>query len=140
LLFSAALDNLPQFGALVTNGQEELASLTYLITMAWAKANADLTRKVGDYYEGRLREFADNHPGPLLCVEGKRHMSAIRFHELTYAKEFVTRLNQLGLDISVQTYKADAPPVVLTKIPLIADRRIIDFILEKMGEAITRND
>ena len=49
LIFSAVLDCMPQFGALVTNGQEELASLAYLITMRWAKANAQVTRAVGDY-------------------------------------------------------------------------------------------
>ena len=36
VLFSAAFDSLPQFGALVTNGQEELAALAYLVTMRWA--------------------------------------------------------------------------------------------------------
>jgi len=39
LLFNARMDCLPQFGALVTNGQEELASLAYLITMRWAHVN-----------------------------------------------------------------------------------------------------
>ena len=40
ILFNAEMDSLPQFGALVTNGQEELASLAYLMTMRWAEANA----------------------------------------------------------------------------------------------------
>lgn len=47
LLFSAALDVMPQFGALVTNGQEELASLAYLVTMEWAQANAEVTAALG---------------------------------------------------------------------------------------------
>ena len=34
------MDCLPQFGALVTNGQEEIASLAYLVTMRWAQENA----------------------------------------------------------------------------------------------------
>ncbi len=51
ILFSAALDVMPQFGALVTNGQEELASLAYLVTMEWAQANAAATAELGAYFE-----------------------------------------------------------------------------------------
>lgn len=136
LIFSAAMDSMPQFGALVTNGQEELASLAYLITMRWARANAAVTRKVGDYYEGRLREFAAAHRDLICEVEGKRHLTSLLFGTLDSAKAFVRDLNHRGLDISVQTYKADCPPAVLTKIPLIATPEVADFIVEQMELAI----
>ncbi|MCA9448388.1 MAG: aminotransferase class III-fold pyridoxal phosphate-dependent enzyme, partial [Candidatus Omnitrophica bacterium] len=136
ILFSSAFDNLPQFGALVTNGQEELASISYLITMTWAKANAEITSRVGQYYQDRFEKFAEEHSGLIAGAEGWRHMSALRFNELGAAKAFVAQLTEAGLDMSVQTYKADAPPVVLTKIPLIADERVVDFILDRMEAAI----
>lgn len=129
LIFSAAMDSMPQFGALVTNGQEELASLAYLVTMRWARANAAATRAVGDHYETRMREFAAAHPDKISAVEGKRHMTTLYFKELDAAKAFARRLNERGLDISTQTYKADCPPAVLTKIPLIATPAVVDFIL-----------
>jgi acetylornithine/succinyldiaminopimelate/putrescine aminotransferase len=136
IVFSSTFDNLPQFGALVTNGQEELASLSYLITMTWAKANAEVTSGVGIHYEKRFREFADRHSDRIARYEGYRHLSALRFRDLGTAKGFVAKLLEYGLDMSVQTYKTDAPPVMLTKIPLIADETVVDFILEKMEEAI----
>lgn len=136
LIFSAALDCLPQFGALVTNGQEELASLAYLITMRWARANSHVTRALGDYYEGRLREFAAAHPDKISAVEGRRHLITLCFKELDTAKAFARRLNELGLDISAQTYKPDCPPAVLTKIPLIATPAVVDLILERFEETI----
>lgn len=136
VIFSAALDCLPQFGALVTNGQEELASLAYLITMRWARANAPVTRAVGDYYEGRLREFAAAHPSRISAVEGKRHMTTLCFKELDAAKAFAHGLNERGLDISTQTYKQDCPPAVLAKIPLIATRTVVAFILQQMEAAM----
>jgi 4-aminobutyrate aminotransferase-like enzyme len=136
LIFSAALDVMPQFGALVTNGQEELASLAYLITMRWAKANAAATRAVGDYYETRLREFAAAHPDKISAVEGKRHMTTLCFKELDAAKTFAHCLNERGLDISTQTYKQDCPPAVLTKIPLISTPAVVDFILTQFETAI----
>jgi len=139
LIFSSAMDCMPQFGALVTNGQEELASLAYLITMRWARANARATRAVGDYYEARMREFAAAHPDKISAVEGKRHMTTLYFKELDAAKAFARRLNERGLDISTQTYKQDCPPAVLTKIPLIATPTVVDFILTQFESAIQAN-
>jgi len=136
LLFSAVFDRLPQFGALVTNGQEELASLSYLVTMRWARANAQATRAVGAYYEERLRSFAASFPDRIAGIDGAGHLSTIRFHELSQAKAFAAGLAERGLDVSVQTYKADCPPVVLMKLPLIAGYELVDFVLEQM-DAVT---
>lgn len=136
ILFSSAFDNLPQFGALVTNGQEELASLSYLITMAWAKENASITSQVGEYYERRLKDMAGHHADKLVRIEGNRHLCGLRFHDLATARKFVSRLTERGLDLSVQTYKADTPPVVLTKLPLIVDETMVDFIVELMDTAM----
>lgn len=136
LIFSGDLDTLPQFGALVTNGQEELASLAYLITMRWAVANADVTRAIGDTYEIRLREFAAHHPELMSGAEGYRHLSSLCFHELPAAKAFCATLTAMGLDISVQAYKANCPPVVLTKLPLIAGMDVVELVLEKMEAAV----
>ena len=140
LVFSAAYDNLPQFGALVTNGQEELASLAYLITMRWARANAAVTGALGDYYEHRLRELAAQHPAVCCGTDGRRHLAAIKFKELALAKAFAAALVQSGLDVSAQTYKADCPPVALTKLPLIADRATIDLVLKGMATALAQLD
>ena len=41
-----------------------------------------------------------------------------------------------GLDISVQTYKADCPPVALTKLPLIAGHEAVDMVISRMAEAL----
>jgi len=136
VLFSSEMDGLSQFGALVTNGQEELASLTYLITMRWALANEAPIRRLGDLYADRLRDLVTRRPDRLEAVQGSRHMSALRFHNLADAAAFARTLNGMGLDISAQTYKADCPPVVLTKLPLIATERAIKFVLDRMERAL----
>ena len=136
VVFDRAMDSLPQFGALVTNGQEELASLAYLITMRWAQANSDLTRAVGDDYQARLRELVRRYPQHLCGVEGSRHMSAIRFGEMHEAGKFVKHLVDRGLDISVQTYKADCPPAALTKLPLIAGYEAVEMVVSRMSDAL----
>jgi 4-aminobutyrate aminotransferase-like enzyme len=136
LLFSAAMDCLPQFGALATNGQEELASLSYLVTMRWAEANAAVTEAVGDYYQERLRDLAGEYTREISGIDGSRHMGAIRFRDIEPAKAFARRLNEAGLDISAQTYKSDCPPTTLTKLPIIAGYEVVDAVIAKMREAL----
>lgn len=136
LLFSAALDSMPQFGALVTNGQEELAALAYLITMRWASENAGVIREIGDDYEARMRDIAMQYPATIAGITGQRHLLGIEFHDLTTARAFTAALNHAGLDISAQTYKAECPPVALTKLPLTACAAVVDFVIQRFTQAL----
>ena len=136
ILFSAAMDGMPQFGALVTNGQEELASLAYLVTMEWAQANAGVTAELGTYYQNRMGELAAEFPRIVEGLDGWRHMTSLRFTHLDQARVFAATLNARGLDISVQTYKVNCPPVVLTKLPLTADRAVMDFVVHAVRDAL----
>jgi acetylornithine/succinyldiaminopimelate/putrescine aminotransferase len=140
LLFSAAFDCLPQFGALVTNGQAELAALAYLVTIRWATANREITRQVGEHYATRLREIAGQFPKVLSGVDGCRHLSSLRFCDTNTAVAFAKLLVVQGLDSSAQTYKADCPPSVLTKLPLIAGYEVVDFILNRISHALQQID
>ena len=132
LLFSAAFDCLPQFGALLTNGQEELAALAYLVTMRWASANREITRQIGDYYAGRLRELATQFPKIVVGVDGCRHLSCLRFQDAGTATGFARLLVARGLDVSAQSYTTDCPPSAVTKLPLIAGYEVVDFIFDQM--------
>jgi acetylornithine/succinyldiaminopimelate/putrescine aminotransferase len=136
LIFSAALDCMAQFGALVTNGQEELASLAYLVTMRWAEANAERIGEVGEYYEQRMRDLARASEGAIVAVEGRRHMSTLAFRDLEEAKQFARLLVEDGFDISAQTYKAECPPAVLTKLPIIAGEDAVDLLIGRMERAL----
>jgi 4-aminobutyrate aminotransferase-like enzyme len=133
---SAAYDGLNQFGAIVTNGQEELASIAYLVTMAFAEANADYILDVGEYYEAELRSLALRHPDVIEQVEGMRHLSSIFFSSVEKTVAFTKFLTRGGIDISAHTYKADCPPAALTKIPLISTYKMVDFVIRRMEEAL----
>jgi acetylornithine/succinyldiaminopimelate/putrescine aminotransferase len=138
VLATAALDSLNQFGAIVTNGQEELASISYLVTMAFVEANGPYIKAVGDYYAQELRALAGRHPDLIESIEGFRHLSAVFFHSVEQAVDFVRQLTEAGIDISAQTYKADCPPAALTKLPLVSTYRMVDFLIGKMDEALRR--
>ncbi len=136
LLTTSAMDNLNLFGALVTNGQEELASLSYLITMAFAEANKQYTREIGDYYENQVRELSKKFSDIILNVEGSRHLTTLFFESEKKTVEFASFLNNRCIDISAQAYKADCPPSALTKIPLISTYKMVDYIILHMLEAL----
>ncbi len=135
ILTSAIMDNLNQFGALVTNGQEELASLAYLITMEFAQANREYTAGLGSYYEQELKALAERHSEVIDRIEGQRHLSAIFFYSTEKAVAFIERLNKAGIDISAHTYNPKCPPSALTRIPLAATYKIVDFMIQKNGRS-----
>lgn len=136
VLFDAVYDRLPQFGALVTNGQEELTALAYLVTIQWAEANDAITAAIGEHYEARVRELGEQYADLISSVEGCRHLNGLSFHRLDQAKTFVAHLVRAGLDISVQTYKTSCLPTALTKLPLITSREVADFVVDRMAEAL----
>jgi len=137
IIMTKEMDTLNQFGALVTNGQEELASLSYLITMAFAEANAKHIGEIGAYYEKKVRELVKKHEGMASKVEGMELLTTIFFKTGAQASRFAEILTKECIDISAQTYKAKCPPAVLTKLPIIATRKMVDYLLKRMEKALS---
>jgi acetylornithine/succinyldiaminopimelate/putrescine aminotransferase len=138
ILTTAKMDNLNLFGALVTNGQEELASMAYLITIAFVEENKKYIKALGSYYEQEIRNMEREFNHIITKVEGVKHMTTIFFENAEKAVEFSTYLSSRGIDISTQAYKADGPPSALTKLPLIATPKMVDFIIQTMREALNK--
>ncbi|MDX2111597.1 MAG: aminotransferase class III-fold pyridoxal phosphate-dependent enzyme [Verrucomicrobiota bacterium] len=139
LLFSKAYDGMAQFGALITNGQEELASLAYLVTAHWAVANAEHTTALGEYFQSQLLTLADRHAKIIKGINGHRHLAAIMFTDLSLAKSICSQLNACGLDISTQAYKSDCPPAALLKLPLITDKLAIDSVVTILDSVLSKS-
>lgn len=139
LMFSAAFDNLSQFGALVTNGQEELASLTYLISMEFMRVNGAHVTEVGNYYHQGELALAKKYPKLIHSVEGDAHMSTLNFVTVDEAVDFCRRLQKEScIDISAQTYKPNCPPAVLTKLPIIATKEMLRILLDKYDKCLEK--
>jgi acetylornithine/succinyldiaminopimelate/putrescine aminotransferase len=137
VITTAAMDNLSQFGALVTNGQEELAAIAYLVTMRYALANELPTRIVGDRFENALRQVAARHPSLIHKVEGFRLLSSLYFHDPEKAIAFVRILNRECIDISAHTYKANCEPSALLKLPLTATPALADYLAGRIEAALS---
>lgn len=87
-------------------------------------------------FETALRGLAADYPDVITGIDGWRHMTTLCFADIGKAKAVVEALGRRGLDISAQTYKAECPPVALMKLPLVADQRVIDFVVASMREVM----
>ena len=138
LVMTAEMDCLSQFGALVTNGQEELASLAYLITMEMVDANEGPIQHVGSYYERTMRALAAKYPALIENIEGMQLLLTIGFKDVEAAAEFCRMMVAGGFDISAHTYKPSCPPAAITKLPVTADTSYVDFFASKAEAALLR--
>ena len=124
------MDNLEQFGALVTNGQEELASLAYLITMEFAQENGQHIRQSGEYLESIMDEMRRKYPDIITKTEGMGHLQAIHFSSGEAAAWFARELNDACIDISTQSYKNNSshPPAAIIKPPIVMTKKTMDIM------------
>lgn len=141
MMTTAVMDNLNLFGALVTNGQEELASLSNLITIRFAELNAANTKALGDFWRNCLQKLYSRHSGQLTTVGGDGLLGSMFFATAENAVAFSKAMAlECNLDVSVQTYKADCPPAVLMKFPLISSMKMLDFVFNAMDKVLTDNE
>ncbi|MBO7679234.1 MAG: hypothetical protein J6S75_06150, partial [Thermoguttaceae bacterium] len=136
IITTAPMDNLNQFGALVTNGQEELASLSYLITMKFVEENGKMVQEMGSLYESCLRKLVEEFPALLEKIEWIGHLAGIHFRDAGKGLEFAKKLNQGGIDASAHGYKPKSLPAVLTKLPLISSEIVVEAIIARMHSVL----
>ena len=139
ILTTAEMDNLNQFGALVTNGQEELASLAYLVTIRFAEANAAHTATIAADWRRHLGQLLQKHPATIRKIEGDGLLTSLFFADADHAVAFCRILGDTyGIDASAQTYKADCPPAVLMKLQLIASEALVAAVADAMDRALAQ--
>ncbi len=138
IITTAPMDTLNQFGALVTNGQEELASLAYLITMTFMQANGDVIEQIGSRFETGLRRVMEKHSNIILDVEGEAHLAALHFHTVEDAAAFADKMKAACIDASAQIYKANCLPAMLMKPPIIASEATVDYIVNTIDTLLSK--
>lgn len=136
ILTTAEMDILNQFGALVTNGQEELASLSYLITMTFMRANGEQVQTCGDQLQQELEAVQQRHTNELDKVEGYGHLVGLQFTTVEKAAAFAKKLNDRCIDSSAQLYKANCPPAVLLKPPVISSPVTMRYLATAIDELL----
>ena len=137
ILTTSAMDNLNQFGALVTNGQEELASLAYLVTIRFAEHNSEHISMLGTLWQQKLNTLAQRHSKLICKAEGDGLLGTLFFAAAETAIDFCKKISaEYCIDISAQTYKANCPPAALTKLPIISSQKLLDFVANAMDKIL----
>ncbi len=136
IITTAEMDTLNLFGALVTNGQEDLASLSYLVTMAFINANRNKITELGNYFYNRLCEIQIKHCELVSKIEGKGHLATLHFSSVEKAASVAQKLNASYIDASAQLYKANCPPAVLLKPPVISSKAALDFLIGSIEKVL----
>ena len=138
IITTAEYDTLNQFGALVTNGQEELASLAYLITLKYVQEAGDELERVSNIFENGFKVLCDKYPAKLVKASGKGYNIALHFHTVEAAAEFTHELHEACIDASAQLYKANCVPGVLFKPPVITTEATAKYILKVLDEILAK--
>ena len=129
IITNARMDSLNQFGALVTNGQEELASLAYLITMSFSRANGDEIERIGQLWNNEMKKLHADFPDKILAAQGLGHLASLHFVSADKAAEFASRMKEKCIDTSAQLYKKNCFPAVLLKPSLITTEKTVMYIV-----------
>ena len=128
ILCTSAVDNLVLFGALITNGQEELTNLSYLITMRFIEDQAEELARLQQRYDAMAQQLAREFPDVLTQAVGDGYLAALQFASPEKAGEFAKLLSSRYIDTSAQLYKANCPPAALFKLPIIMQDGDLDIL------------
>ena len=104
--------------------------------MEFAQANEEALREAGTYYQHKVRALAEKYPKVIDNVGGLGYLLSIFFHDPEDVHKFTSSLNYQCIDVSSQTYKKSCPPAALTKPPIIATKKMIDYLVDKMDSAL----
>ena len=136
LLLKSRFDVLATYDAISTNGSAALPCFVALCCLDRIEAEADRTAAVGDRFEKGMGALAKEFAGLLRDARGARHMMGLKFGRVEDALDVHARAVAAGLWVRAHAYHA-GHSTVLTKLPLVADEAIVDFILSKFRELLS---
>jgi len=136
VLHSAESDVLSTYDALSTNGSASLPCYLALCVLDRIEADAARLAAVGERYEAGMGALAEEFSDRLLGARGRRHMVGLKFREVDDALAVHARAVEAGLWVRAHAYHA-GHSTVLTKLPLVADEAIVDFIVAKFRELLS---
>ena len=136
ILCRAEADNLVLFGALITNGQEELTNLSYLITMQFIADQAEELSRLQSRWDAIAQSLAREYPDVLTGAEGMGYLASLQFADAQQAGHFAKKLTARCIDTSAQLYKANCPPAALFKLPIIMQDSDLDSLTANIREVL----
>lgn len=137
LLLRQRHDLLEQYDAISTNGSASMPAFVALCSLELIREQAERICEVGARIQEGFKSLAAEFPGPLLCAQGRGHLTGLKFRRVDEAKAFHRRLGEAGLWTRVHAYHA-GHSTILTKLGLLADTTVVDFVIERFRKLLRR--
>jgi acetylornithine/N-succinyldiaminopimelate aminotransferase len=128
-------DLLEQYDAISTNGSAAMPAFVALCSLELIQQRADRIRSIGQRIHAGFEALAAEFPGPLLCAQGRGHLTGLKFRDVAEAKHFHQQLLAAGLWARVHAYH-EGHSTLLTKLGLLADEQVVDFVLGRFRELV----
>lgn len=135
VLMHSRHDVLAQYDAISTNGSAALPAFVALCSLEMIQAQADHLRDIGRHIEEGFRELAAEFPDQLVSAQGRGYLSGLKFRRVEAALQFHRQLLDAGLWARVHAYH-EGHSTVLTKLGLLADEQIVDFVIARFRKLL----
>jgi acetylornithine/succinyldiaminopimelate/putrescine aminotransferase len=139
VIYKSRLDVLETYDAISTNGSAALPCYVALCCLEMIEAEGDSIASVGEHYMGRMQDLAREFRDVVEYAPGRRHMMGLKFRRVDDALSFHRRAVDSGLWVRVHAYH-EGHSTVLTKLPLVADETVVDFIVDRFRSLLQSQD
>jgi acetylornithine/succinyldiaminopimelate/putrescine aminotransferase len=130
VIFKHRHDVLAQYDAISTNGSSALPAFLALCSLELLRAHGERIRRAAQQIEAGFRGLAAQFPEVLQAAQGRGHMAGLKFRRVPQALAFQRDLLEAGLWTRAHAYH-EGHSTVLTKLGLLADETVIDFVLNR---------
>lgn len=135
VLFRRRHDVLEQYDAISTNGSAALPAYVALASIEMIRNRSDAIASAAQRIETGFRWLVGQFPHLLEAAHGAGHLAGLKFHSVEAAKSFHRRLLEAGLWTRVHAYH-EGHRTILSKLGLLADNEVVDFMLAKFEELL----
>jgi acetylornithine/succinyldiaminopimelate/putrescine aminotransferase len=135
VLFHHRHDVLEQYDAISTNGSAPLPAFVALASLEFIREQASRIRLTGQRIQDGFKALVAEFPRALQAAHGRGHLAGLKFRQVEDAKRFQRLLLADGLWTRVHAYHA-GHRTVLTKLGLLADETIVDFVLARFRKLL----
>lgn len=135
VLFKRRHDVLEQYDAISTNGSAALPAFVTLCSLKLIEESAPRLRQVVDRIQKGFAALAAEFPAQLESARGRGYLAGLKFKNVDKAKAFQQKLLAEGLWTRVHAYH-ERHRTILTKLGLLADAPIVDFVLSRLRTSL----
>ncbi len=133
VIYKQRYDVLEQYDAISTNGSAALPSYVALCSLAMIEGQASQIRRIADRIQAGFRGLVADFPDLLEAAHGRHYLAGLKFRRVEAALDFQKRLLRAGLWTRAHAYH-EGHRTVLTKLGLLADEAVVDFVVSQFRE------